>query len=512
MSNFTVNDWIAQHSMAMPNKLAAIDLASDRKYTYSEFNERVGRLAGHLQNLGISKSDRVAYFTFNSTDVIEIIFACWRIGAIAVALNFRLTARELKFIIEDSDPKVIFVDTALGVVWEDVRRQTSVPNTVMLDGVGGDTDYEKGIESSIPITDIVEQTFDDQCMLMYSSGTTGRPKGVIITHGMMLFSASGGMSAGRTTRDCVSLVVMPLFHIAAVNVSCCPMIYMGGSVVVMRMFDPDTVLTALGNKNLGITHIFLVPAAYNALKDSKLADTTDFSNIISAFSGAETVPVALVKWWSKRGICLQEGWGMTETSGTGCLLLHEDVVEMVGSAGRPLMGNKIRIVDKNDREVKPNTLGEIQMKGPAVTPGYWNRPEATKESFINGWFRTGDIGRKDAKGYIYIEDRLKDMYISGGENVYPAEVENIIYELKEIKEVAVIGVPDKVWGEVGCAVVCLNKNQTLTYSQLRNHCSKNLAKFKIPSYLVVIALLPRSATGKVLKFELRDTIPARLNH
>ena len=152
------------------------------------------------------------------------------------------------------------------------------------------------------------------------------------------------------------------------------------------------------------------------------------------------------------------------------------------------------------------------MKGPAVTPGYWNRPEATKESFINGWFRTGDIGRKDAKGYIFIEDRLKDMYISGGENVYPAEVENIIYELKEIKEVAVIGVPDEVWGEVGCAVVCLNKNQTLTYSQLRNHCSKNLAKFKIPSYLVVIALLPRSATGKVLKFELRDTIPARLNH
>ena len=337
MSNFTVNDWIAQHSMAMPNKLAAIDLASDRKYTYSEFNERVGRLAGHLQNLGISKSDRVAYFTFNSTDVIEIIFACWRIGAIAVALNFRLTARELKFIIEDSDPKVIFVDAALEMVWEDVQKQTSAPNTIMLDGVGGDTDYERGIASSIPVTDIVEQTFDDQCMLMYSSGTTGRPKGVIITHGMMLFSASGGMSAGRTTRDCVSLVVMPLFHIAAVNVSCCPMIYMGGSVVVMRMFDPDTVLTSLGNKNLGITHIFLVPAAYNALKDSKLADTTDFSNIISAFSGAETVPVALVKWWNKRGICLQEGWGMTETSGTGCLLLHEDVVEMVGSAGRPLM-------------------------------------------------------------------------------------------------------------------------------------------------------------------------------
>jgi len=152
------------------------------------------------------------------------------------------------------------------------------------------------------------------------------------------------------------------------------------------------------------------------------------------------------------------------------------------------------------------------MKGPAVTPGYWNRPEATKESFINGWFRTGDIGRKDAKGYIFIEDRLKDMYISGGENVYPAEVENIIYELKEIKEVAVIGVPDEAWGEVGCAVVCLNKNQTLTYNQLKNHCSKNLAKFKIPFYLVVVALLPRSATGKVLKFELRDTIPAQLNH
>ena len=512
MNDYSVNDWIAQHSMAMPNKLASIDLASNRRYTYSKMNDRVGRLAGHLKSLRINKGDRVAYFTFNSTDVVEIIFACWRIGAIAVALNFRLTARELTFIIDDSTPKLIFVDTALGMIWEDVRRQTNVSNTIMLDGVGGDTDYERGISNSDPILKMVDQTLDEQCMLMYSSGTTGRPKGVIITHGMMLFSAVGGMSAGRTTRDSVSLVVMPLFHIAAVNVSCCPMIYIGGCLVVMRMFDPDMVLEALGNKTLGVTHIFLVPAAYNALKDGKFAEKTDFSNIISALSGAETVPVSLVKWWNKRGVCLQEGWGMTETSGTGCLLLHDDVIDMVGSAGRPLMGNKIRIVDKKGNEAPPNTLGEIQMKGPAVTPGYWNRPKANKESFVNGWFKTGDIGKKDSQGYIFIEDRLKDMYISGGENVYPAEVENILYELEEINEVAVIGVPHEKWGEVGCAVISFNEGKALTFEEIKTHCAKNLAKYKVPSFLVDVALLPRSATGKVLKFELRQTIPAQLNH
>ena len=358
---------------------------------------------------------------------------------------------------------------------------------------------------------MIDQTLTDQCMLMYSSGTTGRPKGVIITHGMMLFSAVGGMSAGRTTRDSVSLVVMPLFHIAAVNVSCCPMVYMGGCLIVMRMFEPDLVLKTIGNKTLGVTHIFLVPAAYNALKDGKHAENTDFTNIVSALSGAETVPMSLVKWWSKRGICLQEGWGMTETSGTGCLLLHDDVADMVGSAGRPLMGNKIRIVDEKGKEAPPNVLGEIQMKGPAVTPGYWNRPKANEESFSNGWFKTGDIGKKDSNGYIFIEDRLKDMYISGGENVYPAEVENILYELEEIKEVAIIGIPDPKWGEVGCAVVCFNDGKELTLEEIRSHCAKNLANYKIPSFLVDMEILPRSATGKVLKFELRQTIPAKLN-
>ena len=176
MSNYSVNDWISQHGMAMPDKLAAIDLASNRHYTYSQMNNRVGRLANHLKYLGITKGDRVAYFAFNSTDVVEIIFACWRIGAVAVALNFRLTARELTFIIEDSTPKLIFVDSALGMVWEDVNQQTDVPNIIILDGVGGDTIYEKIISSSEPLNEMIDQTLTDQCMLMYSSGTTGRPK------------------------------------------------------------------------------------------------------------------------------------------------------------------------------------------------------------------------------------------------------------------------------------------------------------------------------------------------
>ena len=273
------------------------------------------------------------------------------------------------------------------------------------------------------------------------------------------------------------------------------------------MFDPDATLKAIDNAELGINLIFMVPAAYNAMKAHPDVEKTDFSRIVTALCGAETVPVSLVEWWLEKGVVIQEGYGMTETAAGGTMLRKEDIPHMIGSAGRALMHSTARIVDDAGNVCAPNVPGEIQFKGAAITPGYWNNPEANKKSFVDGWFKSGDIGRMNENGYVYIEDRVKDMYISGGENVYPAEIENLLYQLPQIVEVAVIGVTDEKFGETGCVCAVVKKGESLSLDDVLSHVDGKLATFKKPKYLHHLNELPRGGTGKVLKFELRKSVP-----
>ena len=505
-------DWVQHHAVTAPSDLALVDLASGRRFSFEQMNERVGRLAAHLKSIGIERGDRVGFLAMNSTDVMEMVFATWRIGAISLALNFRLTAKELAFIINDAGPKAIFTDTAFSVVTEELQTLTEVAHWIEGDGVGGDTTYERAIaQSSSPILKKdLNQTLGEQCLLMYSSGTTGLPKGVIITHEMMLYSAVNLVGGCYLNRDCVNFTVMPLFHIGGLNIFACPAIYVGGTVVVQRTFEPGEALNVLSDKELGVTHFLGVPAIYNALRVHPNNPQTDFTNVRVMLAGAEAVPDALVRWWFDRGVKIQEGYGMTESAASNCVLPPEDVPDMVGSAGKAALHTEMKIVREDGTDAEPGELGEIWMRGPAITPGYWNRPEANEKSFVDGWFRSGDVGRQDADGYFYIEDRVKDMYISGGENVYPAEVENSLYEMEQIAEVAVIGVPDSKWGEVGCAVVALMDGMSLTLDEVVEHCQGKLATFKQPAHLAIVEALPRNATGKVLKFKLRETIPQTL--
>jgi fatty-acyl-CoA synthase len=401
-------------------------------------------------------------------------------------------------------------DTPFTPIAEALGGKTPVKEWMHTDGMGGDSDYESAISGLTPITEYEPQTLEDQCLLMYSSGTTGTPKGVIITHGMMYFSAAGGSGPGGNHRGAVSLANMPLFHIGGLNVSGTPAMWIGGTAVIMRMFDPEATLDAINSPELGITSLFMVPAAYNALRAHPKSEGTDFSRITTALCGAETVPDALVHYWIERGLYIQEGYGMTETAAAGCMLAKEDIPAKIGSAGKALMHSEIKIVDDAGNECAPNVPGEILFKGACITPGYWRRPEANAESFIDGWFRSGDIGRKDEDGFIYIEDRIKDMYISGGENVYPAEIENLLYQMDAIAEVAVIGVPDARFGETGCVVAVTKPDATLTLDDITAHVCDKLAKFKCPNHLHLMDALPRNATGKVLKFELRKSVPAAL--
>lgn len=497
-------DWIAHNANNLPEKTATVELPSNRRQTYAQMHERVGRVADWLISLGVRPGDRVGLLALNSVDTLDIVFATWRIGAVHLALNFRLTPSELDYIIGNAEPDVLIYDQELTNTVEALTVR--VKHLVDLEGQGDESMFEAAIAGRDPVLEMVPLEPEDQCMLMYSSGTTGLPKGVIITHGMMLWAQFNAASSMRCGEDMVSFTVMPLFHIGGLQVFTCPALFNGGTAVVMRTFDPGAALAAFDSEALAITHFLGVPAIFNALRDHPKNPDTDFSRIQVMLAGAEAVPEALVNWWYERGVVIQEGYGMTENVASCCVLGRNDVPAMVGSTGKPLRHTQVMIVREDGTEAQAGESGEIWCRGPVVTPGYWRRPEANEEAFSDGWLRTGDIGSKDENGFVYVEDRLKDMYISGGENVYPAEIENVLYQLKEIREVAVIGVPDERWGETGCAVVALQEGVELDQAAILEHCRDQLARFKQPSHVVYVDELPRNATGKVLKFELRQTI------
>ena len=506
--SYAVEDWVKHYTAGTPDKIAMREIPSGRKFTYAEMHERVGRCAGMLKSMGVEKGDRVGYLTLNTTDTMELVFACWRIGAVALALNFRLMPPELKFILENAEAKICLVDAPFAPLKDALDGNCCVEQWIMTTGEGGDSEYESGLAAATPIYDMIEQNMEDQCLLMYSSGTTGTPKGVIITHGMIYFGIASGVAATGTLADNVSLSNMPIFHIGALNVTAVPAIWYGSTTIMQRMFDPATTLDAINDPELGVTTLFMVPAAYNAIKALPGVDDVDFSRLKIALCGAEAVPVPLCEWWLEKGVMIQEGYGMTETAAVGSLLTKEHIPRKTGSCGRAGMHSKIRIVDDAGNDCAPNVPGEIWFKGACVTPGYWRRPDANKESFVDGWFKSGDIGRKDEEGFLYIEDRVKDMYISGGENVYPAEIENVLYQMDDIAEVAVIGVPDERFGETGCAYVVLKEGCALELGDLQAHVSDKMAKFKHPNHIRFLDELPRTASGKVQKFVLREQFKA----
>jgi fatty-acyl-CoA synthase len=283
-----------------------------------------------------------------------------------------------------------------------------------------------------------------------------------------------------------------------------PVLHCGGSILLMRDFDPGRALAVLGDESLGVTHFFGVPAPYQFMMQHPDFATTDLSRLVTAGVGGAPCAEAILTAWIDRGVSLIQGWGMTETSPGGTALAAHDVMRKIGSAGKPLLHTEVKIVDDDGATLPRGAVGELLIRGPNITPGYWNKPEATADAFVDGWLKTGDAARFDEEGFIYIVDRWKDMYISGGENVYPAEVENVLYQLEQVAEAAIIGVPDERWGETGKAVLVLKPGQTLQADAVIAHCLANLAKFKVPSSVSFIDALPRNATGKVLKRTLRE--------
>ena len=495
-------DWIAHHGRRTPDKTALIDLASDRRFSYAELNERISRLASHLRDaLGVARGDRVAVLALNTTDTLEVQFACGRLGTVMVPLNTRLTVPELQFIVGDASPKVMIHDSDLAETALTVAKLCGVSSALLV-GPGGS--YESAISGAKPLAKFEDVSLDDISTIMYTSGTTGLPKGAIITHGMTFWNCVNLGGPAYITPASVLLTVLPLFHTGGLNCYTNPVLHAGGTVLIMRAFDPGEALKLINDPAQGINVFFGVPSIYQFMAQHPAFVTSDFSRLVIGGVGGAPMPVPLLKVWEARGVALQQGYGMTETSPSVMVLDKEDAARKAGSSGKPVLHTQVRIVRPDGSDAAVGELGELWVKGPNVTPGYWNRPDANQSSFTDGWLHTGDASRIDEEGFYYIVDRWKDMYISGGENVYPAEVESVLHQLSAVAEAAIIGVPNEQWGEVGMAIVAVKPGQTLTPAEIHAHCAANLARFKCPRLVEFVEALPRNATGKIHKPTLRQ--------
>ncbi len=502
-------DWIGSHTAQRASKEAIRDLGTNRSFTYGELDRRIDAMAAHLASLGIGRGDRVAVLAHNGVEFFDIQFACARTGAICVLLNWRLTVTELEYILGDSSPMLLVHDVEFADSAAQLQTLCSIGSLLEIDGGSASSEYEKAIAAydGSPVERVV-LTHDDVITIMYTSGTTGLPKGAMITHGMNFWNAVNLGIPGGIGLDTVHLNVLPLFHTGGLNCYSNPVLHAGGTVVILKTFDPGETLRVLGDPAQGITHFFAVPAPYQFMMQHPDFEDTDLSRLRIAGVGGAPCALAIMEGWTEKGVLLAQGFGMTETSPAAIFLDTGEALRKIGSTGKPLLHTEYRIVNEMGEDCGPDEIGELWVAGPNITPGYWNRPDATASAFEGRWLKTGDAAQEDDEGFIYIVDRWKDMYISGGENVYPAEIENVLYQLPQVAEAAIIGVPNDKWGEVGLAVIALKPDAELDRKTVVEHCVTRLAKFKVPNDIAIVDELPRNATGKVLKRELRTQFVA----
>ncbi len=498
-------DWLSHHAHMSPNDECWTDLHSGRMFTFAMAEDRCRRLAAHLaRHCGIVKGDRIAVLAMNSTDMMEIHSACAKLGAVFVPLNWRLAAPEIDFILSDSDPKVLIFDTANAEAFKQLT--VSVPHVIETSGGGGDTPYELIISSCDGDHPNPSIEHADTWTLLYTSGTTGRPKGAPNTYGMAFINAVNLGAASAIGPRSKGVTVLPLFHTGGLNCYATVLLHNGGSSLIMRAFDPGQALGLIDDPKVGLTHFFGVPAIYLFMAQHSEFTTTDFSHLERCGVGGAPTPIPLAETYIAKGVSLVQGFGMSETSPLVSMQTPELGRTKIGSAGRCGLHAELKIVHANGQDAVTDEVGELWVRGPNITPGYRNRPDANKTEWVEGWFKTGDAARLDADGDLWIVDRWKDMYISGGENVYPAEVENTLFALEGVADGAIVGAPDPKWGEVGVAFVVKAEGQDLAEDDVIGWFRGKVARFKIPARVIFVDVLPRNATGKVLKRELREQL------
>ena len=491
-------NWFRERSARTPERKALH--FEGRDWSYGEMQRAIERCAGRLAELGLTKGDRVAFLGHNQPMFLFTMFAAARLGAIFVPLNFRLTGPELAFMLEDCAARVLIVDAAHRAVIEpQLARLPSLKATLAAE------DEAHWTNDPPPSTAQVPAREDDVALIMYTSGTTGRPKGAMLTHGNIWWNNTSGLLATDTLANDVTLTAAPIFHVGGLNVTTLVTFQKGGLVVLHRNFDPGRALADIDKYR--VTTMFGVPAMFLFMAQHPDFKETDLSSVRILLVGGAPSPLPLLKTYLARGVSMQQGYGLTETAPGVSILAPEYALTKVGSSGCPSMFVEVKIVDSDGRVIEiPRAQGEILVRGPNVTKGYWGLPDATAKAIDkDGWLHTGDAGFFDEEGFLTVSDRIKDMIITGGENVYPAEIESQLMRHPAIAEIGVIGEPDDQWGERVVAVAALKPGALLTLEELNAFAEETVAHYKLPKRLEIVKALPRNATGKILKYQLRQT-------
>ena len=489
-------DITAKRAALTPNRIAFEDALTGRTLTYAQLEDRCARAASVLASLGVGRGDCVAILCRNRIEFFEIMFACAKLGAVLVPLNWRSPAAELSALIADCSAKLL-------VFGAEDAEAAAVLGRVPL---ALDDGYEAALADASPLATDHRWPGDATWFLMYTSGTTGQPKGVIQTYQMSVVNAFHVGEAFDLRDGDTTLNFLPLFHTAGIQLVTLPTLIAGGTVIVLPGFDEARALALMPRLDV----FFGVPAVYQQMALHPDFDHADFAHVRAWGCGGAPLPDVLVERYAARGARVCNGYGMTETGPTAFVAAPEDALRKIGSVGKPQMLLDVRIVDANGRDVAPGETGEIWMRGAGLTPGYWKRPDETAKAFTaDGWLKSGDVGRCDAEGCYYVSGRIKEMYISGGENVYPAEVENVLARHPAVLEAAVIGVPDEKWGEVGHAFILLRPGAAnVAATEVIQFCRSNLAGYKTPRHVSFVDEFPRTAAGKIRKHLLAPAASA----
>jgi len=502
-----IGDILARRAHRDPHLEALADVASDLRLSYAQLDERANTMANALLDLGMSKGDRVGLLLMNGVEFIETFFGAAKVGLVNVPLNWRLVADELEFILSDAGVSTLIYSVEFAETAAELRARGTTAITSWIQ-VGGEVEaevlaYESLRASGSTAEPPVETVGDDLLFIMYTSGTTGLPKGVMHSHDTVLWMIFTMTATAEISYKDRYLNSMPLFHVGALApiLGC---VFAGCSLVIMKAFDPEQSWQLIGREK--ITSTLMVPAMLQLMLAVLDGEKHDFSTLRWIMSGAAPVPVNLIRSYLDLGVEIHQVYGLTETCGPACLITGEDAVERAGSTGRAFFFTKARVVNPDGGDVAVGEAGEVLVSGPHIMCGYWNRPEATAETVVDGWLHTGDVATIDEDGFITIVDRVKDMLISGGENVYPAEIENVLLGHEKIADAAVLGIPSAKWGESPLAVI-VRREADLTPDEVMNHCKGKLAPFKVVKAVEFVDEIPRNPSGKILKRELREMFP-----
>ena len=504
--------FLSKRAFLSPDVEGYVESDGSLRLTYTELNNRSNQVANAFVKAGIEKGERVGLLLMNSSEFMEAYFALAKIGAVVVPLNWRLVADELEFILKDSGTKRLIFDNEFVETVSDLQSRGDKTDILQwlqvcdngeaaffADDYRAFRDAEGDTEPEVTACD------DDMLYIMYTSGTTGLPKGVVHTHHTAIWGLFSIAATANYNIPERFLACLPMFHVGALT----PLavnVYRGVTSVVMRSFDPVAAWKIIESEK--ITSALCVPAMLNFMVQVPNFEDFDRSTLRWIMTGAAPVPVALTQQYQSMGISIQQVYGLTETCGPACLMDGEGAIKRPESTGKAFFHTEVKIVDDSGNDCPAGTAGEVLVRGEHIMTEYWNRPDATAETLVDGWLRTGDVAMMDEEGYVSIQDRIKDMIISGGENVYPAEIEGVLMSHESIAEAAVIGQESETWGESPLAIV-VKTDDSLSTAEVLEYCQGKLARFKQPKAVEFIDVIPRNPSGKILKRVLREQYPAK---